>query len=117
MFGTASAGLGGFPPFTGPCSVSVGGPGDSQAALLIALNGGLPTAAGVYTPHSFSGLFDTESGFETINGFEDYPDNTGTMTLTITGTGTPEPASLGLIAIGLAALIGLSVKKRLAGRG
>ena len=116
MFGTTGAALGGMPPFFGPCSVMVGGPGNSEAAFLVAIDGGLPTVAGVYTPHSFSGLFDTEAGFETINGFEDYPDNTGAMSLTITGTGTPEPASLGLIAIGLAALIGLSVKKRLAVR-
>jgi len=94
VFGTQFAGLGGPPPLFGPCSFSVGGPGVSEAAFEFLLNDGLPTASGVYPARSFSGAFDTPTGFEFIGDLNNAANPTGDMVLTI----SPEPSSLSLMA-------------------
>ena len=103
VFGTQFAGVGGPPPLFGPCSFSVGGPGVSEAAFEFRLNGGLPTAAGVYLARDFFGAFDTAAGFEFIADRNDPTNPTGDMVLTV----SPEPSTLSLMA-GVASLVLMS---------
>jgi len=97
VFGTQFAGIGGPPPLFGPCSFSVGGPGVSEAAFEFLLNGGLPMAAGVYPARSFSGAFDTPTGFEFIGDINDPTNPTGNMVLSV----SPEPSSLSFMLVGV----------------
>jgi hypothetical protein len=123
QFGTPFAGLStGVPPFGGPCSFIIGGPGTDQAALEFDTSDGLPTAPGSYKPVDFSGAFDTPAGFEFIEPITDTFNPTGTMMLTITEV--PEASSLGLTLIGLSLLGGglvrekwIALHKRYAGPG
>src|SRR6516225_9726359 len=60
QFGTPFASLSqGVPPFGGPCSFAVGGPGVNQGAFEFDTSGGLPSALGIYSARDFIGAFDT----------------------------------------------------------
>jgi hypothetical protein len=116
QFGTEFAGLStGQPPFLGPCSFAVGGPGISQGAFEFGTNG-LPMAPGIYTPVSFAGAFETPTGFEYIAPITATFEPSGTMMLTITSV-VPEPSSLGLVAVGVLFLCAAKKKCKSLSRG
>lgn len=109
MFGTPSAelDLGGPPPF-GPCSFI-----PHEGAFRFDINGGLPSALGIYPARDFIGGFDTPAGLESIGGPLSLVGlDTGTMSLDITNASIPEPTSLSLILIAVLVISAVPAARR-----